>query len=156
MRSPYVILYRGAFSFPLSPCDMWNELERPDRLARGRRWVEVRQVDPRGLQPGAALLCVVEPPLPYRMSLEVVVVEASRCEFVEVEIHGDLEGHAELRLEPAGEGTRASVSWQLEMTQPRMRAAARVVRPILRWGHDRVVDAAARGFRRHVGRRQDS
>jgi hypothetical protein len=97
MRSPYVILYRGAFSFPLSPCDMWNELERPDRLARGRRWVEVRQVDPRGLQPGAALLCVVEPPLPYRMSLEVVVVEASRCEFVEVEIHGDLEGHAELR-----------------------------------------------------------
>jgi hypothetical protein len=54
------------------------------------------------------------------------------------------------------EGTRASVSWQLEMTQPRMRAAARVVRPILRWGHDRVVDAAARGFRRHVRRRQNS
>jgi hypothetical protein len=36
MSSPYEFVYRGAFSFPLSPRQMWQELERPDRLTG--RW----------------------------------------------------------------------------------------------------------------------
>jgi len=32
-----------------------------------------------------------------------------------------------------------------------MRVAARVAYPVLRWGHDRVVDATVAGFRRHLG-----
>jgi hypothetical protein len=36
------------------------------------------------------------------------------------------------------------------MMQRPMRVAARVASPVLRWGHDRVVDATVAGFRRHL------
>jgi hypothetical protein len=36
------------------------------------------------------------------------------------------------------------------MMQRPMRVAARVAPPVLRWGHDRVVDATVAGFRRHL------
>lgn len=149
MSSPYEIDYRGAFSFPLSPRQMWHELERPDRLTGRWRWVDVRRVDPR-LEPGAELSCVVKPPLPFRMSLDVVVLEVSHDKLIAVEFRGDLQGLAELRLQPEGGGTLARVSWRFEMTQHRMRAAARHAYPLLRWGHDRIVETAVRSFRRHV------
>lgn len=149
MSSPFVVDYRGVFSFPMSPCQMWHELERPDKLTGRWRWVDVLQVDPR-LEPGAELSCVVTPPLPYRMALDVMVLEVSHCKLIEVEIRGDLRGRAELTLEPEGQGTLVTVAWQLEMMERRMRAAARYAHPLLRWGHDRVVEAAVRSFRRHI------
>ena len=48
---------------------------------------------------------------------------------------------------PGGHGTTASVGWSLEMRQLPMRVAARVAYPLLRWGHDRVVEATVRAFR---------
>jgi hypothetical protein len=132
---------------------MWRELERPDKLTGSWRWVDVLRVGPR-LEPGSGLSCVVTPPLPFRLALDVTVVEVSHCKMIEVEILGDLRGRAELTLEPEGEGTLATVSWQLEMMQRRMRAAARYMHPLLRWGHDRVVEAAVRGFRRRIQERQ--
>jgi len=60
---------------------------------------------------------------------------------IEAKVHGDLEGSALLTLEAHDGGTRADVSWRIEMTQRRMRVAARLAGPLLRWGHDRVVAA---------------
>ena len=40
-----------------------------------------------------------------------------------------------------------TATWALEMTQPSMRVVARVAYPILRWAHDRVVDATVAAFR---------
>jgi hypothetical protein len=45
-----------------------------------------------------------------------------------------------------------AIGWDVEMMQRRMRMAARVARPLLQWGHDRVVEAAVRGFRRQLTR----
>jgi len=59
---------------------------------------------------------------------------------------------ARLLLVPASGGTRVSASWTLEMTQRRMRTAARIAHLVLRWGHDRVIDATVRNFRRHLAR----
>jgi hypothetical protein len=36
------------------------------------------------------------------------------------------------------------------MTQLSMRVAARFAHPLLRWGHDRVVDATVAAFRRQL------
>ena len=71
---------------------------------------------------------------------------------------GDLAGDAHLRLEPDGrdgQRTVADVAWSLEMKQLPMRVAARFAYALLRWGHDRVVDATVAGFRRQLasGRR---
>ena len=42
------------------------------------------------------------------------------------------------------------MSWTIEMRQRPMRLAALVAHPLLRWGHDRVVDATVSSFRRHL------
>ena len=52
------------------------------------------------------------------------------------------------RLLIVARGERAT--WTLEMMQAPMRMAARIAYPLLRWGHDRVVDATVDGFRRHL------
>jgi hypothetical protein len=65
-------------------------------------------------------------------------------------VHGDLEGPARLVLGAVDSGTVAEVSWTVEMTQRTMRLAARVAHPLLRWGHDRVVEATIDGYRRHL------
>jgi hypothetical protein len=38
------------------------------------------------------------------------------------------------------------------MKQRPMRLAARLASPLLRWGHDRVVEATVASFRRNLGR----
>ena len=61
-----------------------------------------------------------------------------------------LGGRARLFLEPQDGGTRVRVAWTIEMMQRPMRMAARLAHPVLRWGHDRVVEATVHGFRRHL------
>ena len=65
-------------------------------------------------------------------------------------VHGDLEGPATLTFEGDQRESRAHAAWTLEMMQRPMRIAARVAYPLLRWGHDRVVDATVDGLRRQI------
>ncbi len=69
---------------------------------------------------------------------------------IDAAIHGDLEGRAHVAFEPDGSGTLATAAWPIEMTQLPMRVAAGFTHPLLRWGHDRVVDATVAGFRRQL------
>ena len=161
--SPYVIDYEATFRFEVTPDELWETLEQPDRFERWWTWLgEFRfepaapePAGPRGpdngvLAPGAVLHGIVAPPLPYRMRLNVVLDDCAPPSRIDASVHGDLEGHAVLHLEPAGDGTVATVAWTIEMMQPPMRLAARVAHPLLRWGHDRVVDATVAGFRRQL------
>jgi hypothetical protein len=42
------------------------------------------------------------------------------------------------------------VAWTVEMKQRPMRLASRFGRPLLQWGHDRVVEMTVAGFRRRL------
>jgi len=148
-ESPYVIEYHGVFRFPVPPDAMWAELERMDLFGGWWRWLRDFHHG-QGLRPGSVLHGTVVPPLPYRMRLRVVLEECVPPSRIDAAVHGDLEGDAHLVLEPFGSGTQATVSWTFEMKQPSMTLAALVAHPLLRWGHDRVVDATASGFRRHL------
>jgi hypothetical protein len=93
---------------------------------------------------------VVVPPLPYRMRIRV---ELTRCEppgVIDALIGGDLEGDAHLRIRADGTGSRVEVAWTVEMKQRPMRLASRFGRPLLQWGHDRVVEMTVAGFRRRL------
>ena len=150
MRSPYVIDYHDHFDLPVPPGAVWASVQDADRFPSWWGWLQEFRIEGSGLVAGAVLHGVVEPPLPYRMRLRVVLHECIPARFVDASVHGDLEGCAQLRLEPRGEGTRASVAWTIEMMQRPMRLAALIGHPRLRWGHDRVVDATIAGFRRHL------
>jgi carbon monoxide dehydrogenase subunit G len=151
--SPYRLEYEGRFHLPAPPQEVWSAVERVARFPAWWGWLKDFRVEGPGLVAGSVLHGVVAPPLPYRMRVRVVLVgcEPPRC--IEATVHGDLAGPARIVLEPDGAGTRACVAWELEMMQRPMRLACRVAYPVLRWGHDRVVEATVAGFRRHLRHR---
>jgi carbon monoxide dehydrogenase subunit G len=148
--SPYVIDYARRFSFPVPPEEVWSAVEHFERFEAWWGWLGELRVEGPGLVAGSVLRGVVAPPLPYRMRLRVLLVACDPPRSIDASVQGDLVGHARLVLEPEGEGTRATVAWTIEMRQRPMRLAARVASPVLRWGHDRVVDATVAGFRRQL------
>jgi len=153
MGSPFVIDYSGSFLFPVPPDVLWAAIEDMEHFEGWWGWLSEFEFDGKGLRSGSALRGVVSPPVPYRMTVRV---ELERCDpprLIEAAVHGDLEGRARLALDAEAEGTRADVSWRIEMTERRMRLAARLAGPLLRWGHDRVVETTVRGLRRQLSRK---
>lgn len=147
---PPVIDYRRSFLFEVSPEELWQALSEPRRFESWWGWLGELRVDGEGLVDGAVLSGTVSPPVPYRMH---VTVRLDRCrppERIDATVDGDLRGSAWLELRPHDVGTSAEVAWRIEMMQRAMRVAARVASPVLRWGHDRVVDMTVVGFRRHL------
>ena len=152
VASRYVMDYAGRFSFPVPAAELWDAIERFDQFERWWGWLGDLKIEGAGLQPGSRLIGMVAPPLPYRMK---VVVQFDQCQSersVDASVSGDLVGPAHLRLVPTETGTDAEVDWSLEMRQLPMRVAARVAYPLLRWGHDQVVEATVNGFRRQLVR----
>ena len=142
--------YQGAFRFGVPPEVVWGAIERTGEFEAWWGWLGEFRLDGPGLEAGSVLVGVVSPPLPYQMRIRVELEQCVRPSSIEASVHGDLEGHGRLELSPDGDGTVASVTWTIEMMQRPMRTAARFAYPLLRWGHDRVVDATVHGFRRQL------
>lgn len=149
-ESPYVVEYEDTFTFAATPEQIWAVLERFEALAVTWPWLRELRIDGTGLAKGTVVRGVVAPPLPYRMRLAVVLDDCAPPECINASVHGDLEGRAHIAFDGDGVETRANVVWTIEMMQPRMRVAARFAPRLLRWGHDRVVDATVRGLRRQL------
>ena len=148
--SPCVIDYRAVFTFAVPPDHLWEAIERFDAFEGWWSWLSDFTLDGGGLRTGSVLHGVVAPPLPYRMRLRVDLEHCEPPSRIQAKVHGDLEGRAEIALEPDREGTRVSVGWSIEMMQRPMRMAALVAHPVMRWGHDRVVEATVRSFIRQL------
>jgi hypothetical protein len=142
--------YTGRFSFPVPPDHLWASIERLDEFERWWGWLGQLRVDGCGLREGSVLKGTVSPPVPYRMSVRVELRRCVPCQLIDASVTGDLAGDAHLRLTADGNNTVTDVAWSLEMLQRPMRIAARVAYPVLRWGHDRVVDATVSAFRRQL------
>jgi carbon monoxide dehydrogenase subunit G len=142
-----VITYRKSFRFDASPGRLWDRIEEFDQFELWFPWLTDFSHDGDGLSTGSVLRGVVTPPLPYRMGLRVEVGHSERPSTIDATIGGDLTGAAHLRIRPAPDGAMAEVSWSVEMRQPIMRMACRFGRPLLQWGHDRVVEITVDNFR---------
>ncbi len=149
-RSPNVIEYDGTFSFPVSIDRVWHTVARLDQFSSWWGWLRDYTIEGAGLEPGTVLHGVVAPPVPYRMRLDVVLAECEPQRSILAQVHGDLEGTAQMRFEDDEGSTCAHATWTIEMMQWPMRFAARFAYPLLRWGHDQVVEATVDGFRRHA------
>jgi hypothetical protein len=148
-RDP-VIDYREAFWFPAAPAQMWDAMERFDEFPMWWGWLRAFHADDHRLVEGNLLRGTVQPPLPYRFGVEVRLGRCERPHAVEAQIAGDVHGRAHLSLEPSGAGTCVTIDWSLAMVRGPIRAAALVAYPLVRWGHDRVVESTVNGFRRHA------
>jgi carbon monoxide dehydrogenase subunit G len=144
------IQYRRAFEFARTPQELWDAMQEVDRFEAWWPWLEEFRLEGGSLHVGSVLHGVVAPPLPYRMRLRVELTRYEPPNRIDAVIHGDLEGLASIEIRPSGGGATAEVSWTVEMMQRPMRLAARFGRPLLQWGHDRVVEMTVAGFRRRL------
>lgn len=142
--------YREAFWFPVGPNDLWETIERFDRFESWWAWLRDFGADTNGLVAGNVLHCTVVPPVPYRLRLIIRLETCQRPHVLEATIDGDLRGSAVIRLEPVNNGTRVAVAWSLYMMSTPLRVAGLVAYPLMRWGHDRVVEMAVVGIRRRA------
>ena len=142
--------YHGEFWFPVSPSQLWATIERFEQFESWWGWLADFGADRRGLVGGNVLHGTVIPPVPYRLCLTVALQRCDPPRLLEAAVGGDLSGRAVLRLAAAGGGTRVAAAWSVEMRSAPLRVAARVAYPLMRWGHDRVVEMAVSGFRRHA------
>jgi hypothetical protein len=147
-----VFTHRGDYSFGLAPEQLWSRIEEVDQFEGLWPWLSEFRLEGDGLVEGSTLRGVVTPPLPYRMRLEVELGPCRRPHAIDAVVGGDLTGDARLRIRPDGEGSRVGMAWTIEMRQPVMRMAARLGRPLLQWGHDRVVETTVADFRRRIER----
>jgi uncharacterized protein YndB with AHSA1/START domain len=148
---PPVIEYRRAFTFATTPEMLWDYMTRVDQFERWWPWLQEFHMDGESLVTGAILRGVVVPPLPYRIRVRVEVERYEPPVALDATIDGDLVGRAQLRVRPdGGAGAVVEVAWTVEMMQRPMRLASRFGRPLLQWGHDRVVESTVDGFRRRL------
>jgi hypothetical protein len=142
--------YHGDFWFPVSPDRLWTVIERFDQFESWWGWLREFQADGAGLTAGNALHGTVVPPLPWRLHLDIGLFRCDRPRSVQASVGGDLRGRAVLRMEDADGGTQVALAWSVEMRSVPLRVAARVSYPLMRWGHDQVVDMAIAGFRQRA------
>ena len=145
-----MLTYRSAFRFDLTPDRLWQQIEVVDQFERWWPWLTEFRIEGPGLSTGSILHGTVSPPLPYRMRVHAELGDCIRPESIDATISGDLVGDAHLRLHPEDGGSRVEAAWTVEMCQPAMRLASRIGRPVLQWGHDRVVETTVAGFRRRI------
>jgi uncharacterized protein YndB with AHSA1/START domain len=145
-----VISYRRDYYFGLPPDRLWERIGEVDQFEGWWPWLSEFRLDGDGLSEGSVLRGVVSPPLPYRMRLEIELRHCERPRAIDATVRGDLTGEATLRMRPEHAGSRVEVAWTIEMRQPVMRLAFRLGRPLMQWGHDRVVEVTVAGFRRRI------
>jgi uncharacterized protein YndB with AHSA1/START domain len=148
--SCYVVDYAARFDFGVPPGLVWSAIEDLNQFETWWGWLGNLKVEGDGLREGSVLRGTVAPPLPYRMRLRVELTRCDPNRLIDAIVDGDLKGEAHIGFEPHGDGTRTDVSWTLEMMNRPMRMAAPFAYPLLRWGHDRVVEATVNGFRNHI------
>jgi hypothetical protein len=131
--------------FPVAPAELWGHITATGSYVQWWPWL--RRFDPgEGLCAGAVWACVVQPPLPWRVRFTVELERVDPHRRAVARVRGDIEGNAVLTVVAAAGGSEARLRSSLRPAQPLMRRVARLARPLVRWGHDWVLDAGARQF----------
>jgi hypothetical protein len=152
MASPYSIRYDETFDLDAPPDALWTRLIDIRASARRWRWARDLRIDPHPLTAGSIISFTAVAPIPYRLALEIEIDDVIEGRALRAEVRRDLEGRGAIEIEARGTGTRARLSWDVEMKKGALRIAARTARPLLMLGHNWAVDAAIRSFTRDLRR----
>lgn len=117
-------------------------------------WPWLEQFDGEALKAGDRWRCTVRAPVPYRVGFVVALDEVTEPWVVRATISGDIEGTARLDIGPGPDGgSTVRLRARLAPAHAGLRLLGRFARPLIRYGHDWVLDTGARQFRAHVARR---
>lgn len=145
-----VVHYTGEFWIALPADEFWQVIEDFEQFQEWWPWLEGLISDRPGIVAGNVLRATIVPPVPYSVRLRVRFEACERPSLAVATISGDLRGRASLSFDEQSGGTRVRAAWTLDAASTAMRVAAKVARPLMRWGHDRVVEMAVAGIKRRV------
>lgn len=132
------------YVFPVGPSEFWarisNVAEYPDW------WPWLRAFEGERLGAGDTWRCTVRPPVPYvvrfTVTIDDVVVERS----VRATVRGDITGTAELVVDADPAGCRTTLVADLAPDKQSLRLLSVAAPPVVRFGHNWVLDVGARQF----------
>lgn len=86
--------------------------------------------------------------LPYHLLLDLRVIQIQPCNYVEVEVTGDLIGHGSCRLsyQPQMSYTDIQFNWNVRTCKPWMSWLAPLTRPVFIWNHSQVMKQGEQGL----------
>jgi hypothetical protein len=150
------------YELPL-PCEsVWSLIGQVEGFRSWWPWL--RQFEGQGLAVGDEWCCTVQPPVPYLVRFRVVIDHVEPPTLVRARVLGDVVGDATLTLEASSEapdsgsssngngrpaGTVGCIARLESSLAPGNRAlgvVSRFAAPVARFGHDWVLDSAARQF----------
>lgn len=132
------------YQLPVPPADLWAAVARVDEYEGWWPWL--RQFDAGALAADEVWHCLVQPPLPYWVRFDVNLDEVRAPTMVRASVTGDVVGEAVLRISEHPEGSEAHLTSSLEPGNGFLKAVARFAAPVIRYGHDWVLDSGARQF----------
>jgi hypothetical protein len=149
---PGAITTLHRYELPLEPETVWSLIKGVDHFPSWWPWL--RQFDAGGLAVGDEWRCTVQPPVPYLVRFRIVIEHVERPALVRARVLGDVVGDAMLTLEPVMQqvdgkeaaGCVALLHSSLAPGNPALAVVSRFAAPIARFGHDWVLDSAARQF----------
>jgi hypothetical protein len=132
------------WSFPVAGEVLWDEISRVDLYRTWWPWLA--GFDGEALEVGETWTCLVQPPLPYALRFTVALDEVIPKRRVAATIAGDITGDASLEVTDTTSGCNARLVSSLAPGNRLLRAVAIVARPMVRYGHDWVLDNGAHQF----------
>lgn len=132
------------YQLAVPPAELWASLARVDDYQSWWPWL--RLFDARQLARDEIWDCLVQPPLPYRVRFAVTLDEVRAPTTVLASITGDVVGDARLEISERPDGSEARLVSHLEPGNGFLKAVARLAAPVVRYGHDWVLDTGARQF----------
>ena len=153
MRTADACVYRLStqwrFDAPLHA--VWNAIADADRWSLW--WPGVASVvlapgDAQGL--GALRRCTCRGALPLRLRFDARVTRLEPPSLIEGRTCGDLQGLGRCQLRHAQGQTLVRFDWQVRTTGFWLNRLAPLAHALLRWNHDRLMQAGGRGLERYL------
>jgi uncharacterized protein YndB with AHSA1/START domain len=137
-----------------APVDrVWQALSQPEQWPRWWPYVRAVHTLRRGDASGVGSVRRIEwaTRLPYRITIEVEAVEATRHQRLRGRSRGELDGEGLWLLCGQGAHTEVTYLWRVELRKPWMRRLAPLLAPLFRWNHDGLMRAGEAGLARWLG-----
>jgi Polyketide cyclase / dehydrase and lipid transport len=131
--------------FDAAPDELWAAIASVDRYREWWPWL--RRFDADGLSTGDVWAATVQPPLPYRVSFDLHLIEVDAPRVVAADVTGDVEGSARLEVFAVDAGSELHFTSELTPTNSVLRAVTRLASPVARYGHEWVLNTGLAQFR---------
>jgi hypothetical protein len=133
------------YRFAVGPDELWVAIAETTEYQRWWPWLSAFDAEG-GLSPGAVWRCAVRPPLPYTLRFAILLDDVVRASLLTATVRGDIAGSARIEVAADGEASSVRLRSTLVPSSRLFGIVAGIARPIVRRGHDWVLDTGARQF----------